>query len=85
MEEDNEFDSKAFWEAHWQEERQDRELFQKIKKQRNEQKSNIVQFPLALKFQLDIDAIEDRLMSISVLLDDVMFEMKELKRRLGSQ
>lgn len=78
----DEFDPKAFWEQHWEQERRDRDL---LSEKTKEQKSNIVQFPLALKFQLDIDAIEDRLMSISVLLDDVMFEMKELKRRLGSR
>ena len=78
----DEFDPKAFWEAHWQEERRDRDF---LNEKTKEQKSNIVQFPLALKFQLDIDAIEDRLTSISVLLDDVMFEMKELKRRLASR
>jgi hypothetical protein len=79
----NEFDPDAFWEA-FEEDRQDREFFaSKIREQ--EKETNIVEFPLTVKFQLDIKAIEDRISSISVVLDDVMYELKELRRRISKK
>lgn len=67
-----------------QEDREDRDFFaQKLKEQ--EEKNNIVEFPLTIKFQLDIRAIEDRILSISTALDDVIYELKELRRRLNKQ
>jgi len=81
----NEFDAEAFWEA-FEEDRQDREFFaQKIEEQQKEEETNIVEFPINFKFQLDIRSIEERISAISVALDDVTYELKELRRRLSKK
>ena len=83
---EEEFDAEKFWESYWEEERQDREFFaRKIEEQEKEEQTNIVEFPIVLKFQLDIKALEERISSISVALDDVMYELKELRRRLSKK
>lgn len=77
-----EFNPDAFWEA-YEELKQDREFFKSKIKEQEESESKIVVFPLTVKFQLDIKALEDRVLSISVALDDVMYELKQLRRRLN--
>lgn len=82
---EEEFDSAKFWEF-FEEQRQDREFFaQKIEEQQKEEETNIVEFPINLKFQLDIKSIEERISAISVALDDVTYELKELRRRLSKK
>jgi len=81
---EEEFDAVEFWKF-FEEQRQDREFFaQKIKEQQ-EEKTNIVQFPINIKFQLDIQAIEEKVAAISIALDNVMYELRELKRRLSKK
>lgn len=81
---EEEFDAVEFWKF-FEEQRQDREFFaQKIKEQQ-EEKTNIVQFPINIKFELDIQAIEEKVAAISIALDDVMYELRELKRRLSKK
>lgn len=80
----NEFDAEAFWEA-YEEQKQDREFFEQKIKEQEEEKSNIVSFPLNLKFEFDIKAIENQIASISVAIDDVMYELKQLRRRMGEK
>jgi len=81
---EDEFDAVEFWKF-FEEQRQDREFFaQKIKEQQ-EEKTNIVQFPINIKFELDIQAIEEKVAAISIALDDVMYELRELKRRLSKK
>jgi hypothetical protein len=80
----NEFDAEAFWEA-YEEQKQDREFFEQKIKEQEEEKSNIVSFPLNLRFEFDIKAIENQIASISVAIDDVMYELKQLRRRMGQK
>ena len=80
----NEFDAEAFWEA-YEEQKQDREFFEQKIKEQEEEKSNIVSFPLNLRFEFDIKAIENQIASISVAIDDVMYELKQLRRRMGEK
>lgn len=80
----NEFDAEAFWEA-YEEQKQDREFFEQKIKEQEEEKSNIVSFPLNFKFEFDIKAIENQIASISVAIDDVMYELKQLRRRIGEK
>jgi hypothetical protein len=80
----DEFDAEAFWEA-FEEQKQDREFFEQKIKEQEEEKSNIVSFPLNLRFEFDIKAIENQIASISVAIDDVMYELKQLRRRMGQK
>jgi hypothetical protein len=79
----DEFDAEAFWEA-FEEQKQDKIFFeQKIEEQ--EEESNVVSFPLNIRFEFDIKAIENQIASISVAIDDVMYELKQLRRRMGEK
>lgn len=80
----DEFDAEAFWEA-YEEQKQDREFFEQKIKEQEEEESNIVSFPLNLRFEFDIKAIENQIASISVAIDDVMYELKQLRRRMGQK
>lgn len=77
----NEFDPEAFWEA-YEEQQQDKDFFEsKLREQEHEKKPNIVEFPLVLRFEMDIEAIESRLHAISHAVYDLMAEVSSLKKR----
>lgn len=79
-----EFNAEAFWEA-FEEQKQDKEFFEQKIKEEEEEESNIVSFPLNIRFEFDIKAIEKQIAAISVAIDDVMYELKDLRRRLSNK
>lgn len=79
-----EFDPEAFWEA-YEEQKQDKEFFEAKIKESQEVKDNIIEFPITLRFELDIKALEERVSDISIALDDLSFELSQLRRRLKKQ